>query len=764
MEVIKTSLLINFVIKRPKLTICLFTCLIFVSIFGTLNLSFTSDFRSYFSLDNPQLKTFEQLETDFNKQDTLTFLVESSNNNPSIYQAEIIHYLELLTDEAWAIPYSRRVDSLINFQKMSVDEDDLQINDLVPGNGHLTPSFLLELKQYAETQPRLLNNLVSVDGTLAIVQVTLTLPESNEAATPELISYARNKLEEISNSNVKVQLFGTSVINIALMEAVERDMALLIPSSYLLIFAAIYFLSCSISGATLSLGVTLMTVLSVFGIFGWQAHQLTPVVGAVPSMIMVIVVADCMHLLVSYQYYIRQGLKQESAIREALTANIKPIVITSVTTAIGLLCLNFSESPPYRDLGNLVALGAIIACILSLTWFPAVLLLLPEPKKLPNIDNGWLHSIIMKFSQLLTTHTKLLWLFTFVLLLAGGFGATKLELNDQWHQYYDETFDVRQAIETQNDKLNGVNFIQYSVASGGELGILTPEYQKDLDKLIQWVRTQNNVGYVDGFSLQVKELSQKLNQDNPDFYQVPNSKNAIAQSVLLYEMSLPYGMGVDEQVNFDKSATRLTINLHKISSKELSAFDLKLTTWAAENTPTLLLTEGSGVDMIFAKISDRNSESLLKGTALALILISVLLSFLLRSWKLGLISIIPNIIPIMMAYGIWGLMDGHIDLGLSIVASVGLGLVVDDTVHFLFKYRHAKQNNMATTEAVEYAFNIVGIAIIITSIVLTLGFGLLTLSHFSPTYGMGALLALTVMLAAVIDFILLPLLLLKFDK
>jgi len=262
----------------------------------------------------------------------------------------------------------------------------------------------------------------------------------------------------------------------------------------------------------------------------------------------------------------------------------------------------------------------------------------------------------------------------------------------------------------------------------------------------------------------VKELSQKLNQDNPDFYHIPNSKSAIAQSVLLYEMSLPYGMGVDEQVNFDKSATRLTINLHKLSSKELSAFDLKLTTWAAENTPALLLTEGSGVDMIFAKISDRNSESLLKGTALALILISVLLTFLLRSWKLGIISIIPNIIPIIMAYGIWGLMDGHIDLGLSIVASMGLGLVVDDTVHFLFKYRYAKQNKATTTEAVTYAFNTVGIAIIITSIVLTLGFGLLTLSHFSPTYGMGALLALTVMFAAVIDFILLPLLLLKFDK
>ena len=760
----EATLKLQWVTRSPWVVVLLSTLLMLGAIAGAQYLTFTTDFRTYFSSENPQLKAFEQLEADFNKQDTLIFLVQPDDSQSSIYSPTVFSYLQQLTQQSWQIPYVRRVDSLINYQRMESRDDELIIDDLVREDLELTPSVIAEIKSYVKQQARLVNNLVSSDGDLTLVVISLTLPEGDEAATKILVAHAREMLEALAVDGIKVELLGTTVINLALAEAVEKDMAMLIPLSYLLIFTAIFLLSRSLAGSLLALIMTLFTVATVFGVLGWFGKPLTPVVGAVPSMIMIIVIADCMHILVSFQHYLRAGLEKRRAIIEAININLKPVLVTSITTAMGLLCLNFSESPPYRDLGNLVAMAALIAGGLALTWFPALLAILPAPKNMTEAKPSKINQQLKSFSILLMRYPSQFIaaaIFTLVIALVG---LLQLEFNEQWHQYYDESFAVRQALDIQNEKLYGINFIQYSVESGEVDGIYAVDYQNQLDTLVDWIAQRNKVGYVDAISAQVKELNQKLQADQIEYYKIPAQREFIAQSLLAYEMSLPLGMGMDQYINMDRSATRLTVYIHKSTSKELLALDQEILSYTERFTPALLLKSGTGLDMVFAQISDRNSLSLLKGTGLALVLISLLLIILFRSFRLGIISIVPNILPIILAYGFWGLISGRIDLSLSIVACMSLGLVVDDTVHFLAKYRYAREQNKSIEQAIQYAFSTVGVAMIITTLVLFVGFSLLALSAFSPTSGMGALLALTAVFALIIDFIFLPLLLISFDK
>ncbi|MCH2039626.1 MAG: MMPL family transporter [Saccharospirillaceae bacterium] len=745
--------------NNPWRTFLVLTTLILLMAGGAGQLQLTTDFRTYFSADNPQLQAFEKLEADFNKQDSLIFLLQS-NDADSVFTASRLAAVEQLTEASWRLPYARRVDSLSNYQRIESDQDDIFVRDLY---GADEEHSLQDITGFAQSHPQIAGRLLSQDGRLTQVVVNLSLPANDPQATAELVSAARKLVEQSDLDDFDVKLLGTAVINVALAEAVERDMAALIPGSYLLIFTALFLLTRSLAGSVLSLTLTLLSVAAVFGVLGWSGATLTPVVGAVPSMIMIIVVADCLHILVSYQHALREGLDKSAALAKAQALNIKPVMITSVTTALGLLCLNFSESPPYRDLGNLVAMAALLAGVLSLTWFVALLQLLPAPPA-ARADSGLGQLLLNFYRTVIAPAPKRTFAIAVIATIGIGAGLFKLQFNEQWYHYYDESFAVRQALEVQENELYGVNFIQYSVAAKQGGSVYTPDYMTQLQQLVNWLEQQPNVGYVDSLHRQLLEISQKLHADKPEFYRVPDSADEIAQSMLLYEMSLPFGMGLEERINIDKTATRLTLNLHKHTSRELVALDEKIRVWAVENTPALNLTPGTGLDMVFAQISDRNSISLFLGTLMALILISLSMMWFLSSLRLGALSLIPNMLPALLAYGAWGYVSGQVDLGLSIVACMSLGLVVDDSVHFLTKYRYAREQGNTPEQAVEFAFATVGVAMLITTVVLAAGFALLVLSPFSPTWGMGALMSLTVILAFVADIILLPLLLLLFDR
>jgi predicted RND superfamily exporter protein len=296
-------------------------------------------------------------------------------------------------------------------------------------------------------------------------------------------------------------------------------------------------------------------------------------------------------------------------------------------------------------------------------------------------------------------------------------------------------------------------------------GINDPAYLAAVDRFAEWYREQPGVSHVTKITDVIKRLNMNMHGDDPEWYRLPQSRELAAQYLLLYELSLPQGLGLENSINVSRSATQFIVAIEKTDSEQLITLDRKAKAWLRAHAPEIRLAEGTGLDMVFAHINHRNIRSLLAGVALALVLISLLLIVALRSVKLGLMSLVTNLAPAGLAYGTWGLFVGWIDLSASVVMCMSLGIVVDDTVHFLSKYLRARrEQRLSAAEGMRYAFNTVGVALCITSAVLVAGFLVLGASHFSPTWTTGILIAVTLSYALVIDFLFLPPLLLALDK
>jgi predicted RND superfamily exporter protein len=479
-------------------------------------------------------------------------------------------------------------------------------------------------------------------------------------------------------------------------------------------------------------------------------------------MIMTLAVANCVHLLVPFLQRLGGGEPKGRAIHESLRVNLQPIFLTSLTTAIGFLSMNFSDAPPFRDLGNIVAIGVMASFCYCIALLPALVLASPVRPRPTQSRAVWAMDKLANF--VVARRQPLLW---GMLLLVVGLVALipRNELNDEFVKYFDERVEFRVDTDFTTENLTGLYNIAYSLEAGESGGISEPAFLERLEAFADWYRKQPEVLHVNTLSDTMKRLNMNLHEDRPAWYRLPGQRELAAQYLLLYEMSLPYGLDLNNQINVDKSATKLDVTLQSLSSNATIALEERAQQWLTDNVPPSMQAHGASPSIMFSHIGARNIRSMLSGTTLALVLISFILVFALRSIRIGLISIVPNLVPAGMAFGLWGLMVGQVGLALSVVTGMTLGIVVDDTVHFLSKYLRARREaGLSETDAVRYAFHTVGTALVTTSVVLIAGFLVLTRSPFELNSGMGLLTAITIGLALFADFLLLPALLMTLDK
>lgn len=752
----------HWIIQHHKLVVVLSLLFVIAIGSGVKNLTTTSDFRVYFSQDNPQLVAYEKLEKTYGKQDSLVFLIQPTNND--IFTKDTLSLIWQLTEKSWDLPYSSRVNSLTNYQHTVVNGDDLTTDYLLNDVSELTPKKINFIKNVVLNEATLMDFLTNKTGSITAIQVRLNLPVEKSKANTEIVTAARQLRQQFEKEypEVKINLGGSSAAGVTLGEAVELDINTLVLYSYIIIISLLIFLLRSIRGMLATILLVSFSIIITMGIYGWSNYVMTPVAGWVPSIIMTIAVADSVHILISYFHSLRHGTNRHDALRESLRINLNPVFVTSITTMIGVLCLNFSDSPPYRDLGNMVALGVFIAFILSMTFLPAIISWFSVGKS--HIDRGenvWVNN----FASWIILHSKklLISLSIFTIFIISFVPNNKL--TEEWHHYFDQTFEIRRTVEAINNHLSGVHYLRYLIDSGEEQGIHNPEYLNTLENFTNWLRQQEKVAYVTSLADISKRLNKNLHEDKAEFYRIPDNRQLAAQLFLLYETGLPRELNLDNLVNLERTSTLVTIIIHKTDSEFLLNLDRRAQTWLKKNASKYNSTEATGLDMVFAHINHRNIRSLLLGTFVALILISFVLIIALRSVRLGLISLIPNLVPALLAYGTWGIFIGKIDLSASIVICMSLGIVVDDTVHFLSKYLRARrEKKYDVNEGMRYAFNTVGIALMITTAVLVSGFLVLAASHLSPTWVSGLLLALTLSYALVTDFFLLPPLLSVLDS
>ena len=751
----------NFALNRPWLVLLLAIVLVFGTAYGAKNLVFKGDYKVFFSEENPQLTDFEAMQEIYSKSDNAVFILEPKNGD--VFTPENLTAIHWLTTESWQVPYSTRVDSISNFQHTIAEEDDLIVEDLVLDPETLTAADMPRIKQIATSDPLLLNKIISKTGHVSIVNVTLQLPGLDPISEiPEVASKVRAIQAEFEQQypNFNVQLTGMVMMNTAFSETSLSDSATLVPAMFGIVLLTMILLLRSFSGTFATLIVIIFSIAGTMGAVGWFGFYLTGPSVSAPTMIMTLAVADCIHILTSYYFEMRQGKAKKEALQESLRVNFKPILLTSVTTAIGFMSMNFSDSPPFRDLGNMVAIGVMLAFVFSITVFPALLMILPVK---PGKASANSHGMMEKFADFVIAKRKALLPVTAIVIIAIAAFLPQNKLDDNFVEYFDTTVDFRKATDFMEANLSGLSLIEVSVDSQTSSGINDPKFLKAIGDFSEWMRALPETDHVSTISDVLKRLNKNMHADNEEFYRLPEERNLSAQYLLLYEMSLPYGLDLNNQLNVDKSSTRIIGTFKNLSSSEQITIETNMYQWFAENAPEYKIDIASPT-LMFAHIGQRNINSMLIGTTAALILISILLAVALKSVRYGVISLLPNLIPASLGFGLWYFIDGQVGLALSVVAGMTLGIVVDDTVHFLTKYKHARDKyGKSSEEAVRYAFSSVGRALWITTLVLVAGFMVLAQSTFKLNGDMGLLTAITISVALIVDFIFLPPLLMMLD-
>ena len=740
---------------------------------GGKNLFFNNDYRIFFSPDDKRLQAFENLQNTYTKNDNVLMLLAPKDG--VVFKADTLAAIEDLTERAWKTPYSMRVDSLSNYQLSESIEDDMSVGDLYEDGKSLGAEDIQRIKTIALSEPLLVHRIISETAHVTALNITMEFPiqiqnEKGEmiladptAQGMEVVESVRDLQDYIGQTypELDVYLSGIVMMNNAFGEATIYDMSHLLPLAILLILTMVFLLLRSITGTVITFVVILFSVMTAFGLAGWLGIELSSPVMSAPIIILTLAVADCVHILSTWMTELRSGSDKKTAMRESLRVNFIPVFLTSITTAIGFLSLNSSDSPPFGDLGNVAAMGVMAAFVLSITLLPALASILPVSVKQRETKTI---KVMSSIADWVIAKQK-------TLLFGGGVLAILLialiprnELNDVFVEYFDERIEFRTDTDFIVENLTGIYYVDYSIDSGESGKISEPKVLADIKKFTDWMETQPEVIHVNSVTDTFTRLNKNMHGDDEAYYKLPDSRELAAQYLLLYEMSLPFGLDLNNQIDIDKKSTRVSVTLKTLSTKQILDFEQRVDQWMLQNIPDLH-TVGASPSIMFAHIGMKNIISMLTGTTIALVLISLILVLALKSWRYGLLSLIPNLVPAGIAFGIWALIDGEIGLALSVVTAMTLGIVVDDTIHFLSKYLRARrEKGLSAEDAVRYAFSTVGIALWVTSVALVAGFLVLSTSAFKLNSGMGLLTAIVIAIALIVDFFLLPPLLIKLDK
>jgi uncharacterized protein len=752
-------------IVRRKWWVLIFTLVIAgIAMSGFGELMFNADSKVFFSEDNPQLQAYEKIEQVYSDDDNVLIAIREKNEN--LFSPESLEAIKELVDSAWQTPYSFRVDAITNFQYTRAFGDDLLVSDLIEETATLTPEDISKIRSVALAEPLLANRLINESGNVTAINISCKLPNENDA-TPEVVAFLRKVTTGWISKypNMEVYLSGNVMLENAFAETAQKDGQVLVPLVFLIFLVMIFVSTKSVGSTISSFIVVVLSIASALGIAGLLGINLTSASSNAPIVIATLAIADCIHITISFLKLLKDGWKKEDAIVESLRINFVPVAITTLTTVIGFLSLNTGDVPPYADFGNISAIGMTFAFLFSIISLPALLAIFPIRVKTASSKALSNSSPFDRYVTFIFRYKNPILYTTVVATLIGGFFTTKNELNDEFIKYFDESITFRQDTDFINANLTGIYNLEFSIPSGDDGGINDPAYLSTLEAFTEFVKAQPEVVHVNSFTEVSKRVNKAMHGDDREFYRIPENQREAAQFLLLYELSLPYGLDLNNQVNNAKSETRFTVTLKEVPSRQMIDFSERLKGWLTSNAPPHMVADGASLTLMFAHIGERQVHGLIKGALISALLITLILIITFRSFKYGALSMVSNVVPALLGFGLWYFILGYVNLGMTAVFGMTLGIIVDNTIHFISKYLRAKrEKGLDAKSAVSFAFDKVGTAIMATTTILCVGFFVLTQSSFLINSSLALITIIILIASLLICFTVLPVLLVTLDK
>jgi predicted RND superfamily exporter protein len=752
--------LINFVLTRPKSALLAALAAVLILLPGIQHFKADFSYRIWFRETDPGLVRFDAFERKFGNDESSAIAVHSPSG---IFDKDSAQLLVDLTQDLWQVPEVIRVDGLANFNWVHAEGDDILVERMLPDDEPLTPELLASRKEAALKHETLPGYLISRDGKTSLIFTHLKPSfegSPNYAAITNGIRKILKKYED--RGDHEFHITGAAAISQAFDESTQEDMKRLIPIVIGLTVGLLLLIFRTVGGVVLPLVVIVATILLTISAAGWAGIPFTSMTSIIPQILIAIGIADAVHILATFFRARAAGIEQRAAAKLSLDKNFIPTILTSASTAIGFFSFGTSELIPLAHLGVLSGIGALLAWVITYLIVGPMMVLVPmKGKSIGKPAKASEPSAIgIKAAEFLFIFRKPIVIgFFFLTVTAAIYGAGNIVNSDPF-KYFTDDYWLTRANTFVEKHVGGAAGPEIILDSGTEEGVKDPEFLKKVEAFQEWLEAKPYVTKTVSIVDVLKQVNRSLHGDKPEYYRIPESREAVAQELFLYTMSLPQGMGINDRVTTTNDALRLTALWTLHDSATVLATMPKLQEKAAEFG---LNAEFTGKMVLWQGMNPMIVRSFFISVVLAITLVSALLIWAFGSLRLGAIALIPNLVPLIFGAAILRLIGQPLDIGTVLVASVCLGIAVDDTIHFLSNFNRLTGEGHTRQEAVARIITHTGPALAITTLVLVGAFGTFALATFVPNVNFGILVALVLTAALLTDLIFLPAFLMLID-
>ncbi len=713
---------------------------------------FDHSLKSWFLDDDPALVRHERFLELFGSDEIVVAGLEARD----VFAPDVLARIDRLTRAIEQAPHVEKVFSLTNIEAITGRGDTLDIGDLVEMPVDL--ATLPALRQRALSNRLYVGNVVSADGTFTTVIARLPHHAEEFDYKVEAVAAIRQILEaEVGSS---FYLAGGPVFDEQFFRQSETDTlrTVLLMSVFLVVVLALLLRTWwGVVLPLVTVAIALVWTIGTMVLCGVTVNVFTTIL---PPLLLAVGVADAMHVLVDYQNRCRTGEGQAAVLRGVYRELFGPLLLTGVTTAIGMLSLAVSRIESIRNFGLFAAYGVVCAFLLTVTFVPVVLSYLPAPRAAPGrsrhhyLSTRWLerlHEFTVRRGGWIVT------VWSVIVLVSIGF-ATQVRAESSFIRIFKESSKIRRDTDKIQERLAGSVTVEVLLDTGREDGVKDPAALREIEKLQAFLESQANVRSTQSVADTMKDLRRAFHGNDQGEYQLPATREEAAQYLLLYEMDAPDG-DLREYVSFDYRRARVTARVNLTSSNEAVALGKRIEAYMASEMSDALDGEVTGLMMLYANLEEYIRASLLQGFSGALLSIFVVFCFQMRSVGLGTVVMVANTMPILITLGVMGLAGIRLDSMTAMVASIAIGLADDDSIHFVSRVRLKLEQGLEIVAALRESLIEVGRALVYSGLALCGGFAVMLSASFVGAVYFGLLTMLTILIALVSDLVLLPVML-----
>ena len=718
------------------------------------HLQFEGSYRIWFGEGSPILKQYDNFRSVFGNDDALLIMFRDEKG---VFNPKALGVVQRITEALWQTRDIARVDSLTNYQYVHSDPDypdDVLVGDFIEDASSLTPGQLEQKARIAQHEEMILGRIVSRDLKTTMIAARLT-PKAGD--DPEVSARLKAAAEAIAAkeaaSGYVFHIGGGPILNMSFITLGEHDVATFTPIVLLIALVLLWLIFRRPSGMLLSLSVVVFTFLIVLSVQVLLGYKLNNFTANLPVFVVAIGIADAMHLFWIYLVGRRKGMGNHDAIRYSVRKNFLPILLTSLTTAAGFASLGISHVIPVKTLGIATATAALLAFVLTILFVPAVLAILDPKVKAANdgaSGTGEHDLLSLRAARFILANNKKILLASVLFFGVLGAGIAWVKVDSNTVRYFREHVPFRETVTFVQANLTGPMAYEIVVDSGEKDGIKHPEFMKTVERFTEafkekYPAVRHTTSLVDV----VKKFNEVLNSSKT----VPERRNLIAQYLLLYSLSLPQGMEINDRMDVNEQKLRVTASVDIVDT----SLDLEMMAWAErwwEQTPYSARVNGQ--TQMFAHMQHDVTATLIESILLAIGAVSLMMLLIFRNLRMIPLFIVPNVLPIVLVVGVMGWLGITIDLGVAVSGAIIIGVAVDDTIHFLVKYREARARGESLESALAYVFHYAGKAIVFTTLILSAAFTVFTLSDFVPNVNFGIVTAAALLIAVAVDLVMLP--------